>query len=198
MENIDKIKSKIKDQLLDLKKGDFTFNNNAISLNLSLTDLEYKNLLLTAQEIGIEKEKLNELINEEKEHLKKMFQPKVKVIYKLKPKEIQLGQYLKVYTKDDSGEAVEELIYIGDESFILIGHERGSLMIGDELKTITSPWSEGGYIDFEVYRDGKRFIYDDEHTIYRTRKINYIEIIEPQFDYAKLFSNETTKENDKE
>jgi len=190
MKNIDELKSKINDELLKLKKGDFTFYNNAISLNLSLTDLEYKKLLTNAQEIGVDKDKLNELINEQKDELKRSFQPKVSVVYKLKPTDLQLGQHLKIITRDDYGEAVEELIFVGNERFILIGHERESLLIGDELKSISSPWSEGGVVDFEVYRNGKRFIYDDDHTIYRTRKILYIEIIEPQFDYAKLFSDE--------
>jgi len=197
---IDELKTNIRERLLNLKTNNFSYSNNTIKLSLSLSDADYKSLIQFANKNSISQEKLNALIKEERELLQNKLQPKTTTKYKINPSEISLGQHIKIYTNDQHGEAIEELINIDYNKFILIGHERGSLLVGDVLTNTTSPWNEGGVIDFEVFRDNKKFVYDKDHTIYRTRKVKHFQLIDPQFDYDKLFPKavKTNKKKDEE
>ncbi len=188
---IDELRSAIRDKLLNLKENNFVYSQNSINLSLSLLDIDYKELMKVSDQKKIQHSLLNDLIKEERDSLQVKLQPKLTTSYKLIPAELPLGQHLKIYTSDEHGEAIEELINVGPNLFILIGHERGSLRVGDVVFSTTSPWNEGGVIDFQVYRDFKRYTFDENHTLYRTRRIKHIQLIDPQLDYDKLYSKLT-------
>ena len=173
--NVSTLKGFIKKKLV--KDVSFDIESN-ISKQISLTDKEYNEVRRESEKYDLSKSDLNKLIKEVSDNLS--LAPKIEELYKVIPTELKLGQHIKLYTTDEKGEAIEELIYMGESKFTLISHERGALLPNDELKTITSPWNVEGLIDFEVYRDNKRVIEGKDFSIYRTRRIKKIQLLTPQ------------------
>lgn len=167
-----------------VKKVTFDIGMELKDKNIRLTNKEYIEIEKEAKKYEVSKNILNELIQESIDKIS--LGPKIEEEFKVLPKDLVLGQHIKLFTDDGNGVAIEELIFIGDNRFILINHERGSLLINDELKNLTSPWNIGGYVDFEVYRDDKKVIHENKYSIYRTRKLIKIQLLIPQFDYHSL------------
>lgn len=167
-----------------VKKVTFDIGMELKDKNIRLTNKEYIEIEKEAENYEVSKSVLNELIQESIDKIS--LGPKIEEEFKILPKELTLGQHIKLFTDDGNGIAIEEFIFIGDNRFILINHERGSLLVNDELRNLTSPWNIGGYVDFEVYRNDKKVIQDNKYSIYRTRKLVKIQLLYPQFDYDSL------------
>lgn len=176
-------KTVIKRKLVKLK-----FSNGQIQTEISLSDYDYRILKAEAFKISLPEYELQKLIEDIKQTIR--LDPKVEIKYKVLLNEISLGQHIKILTRDTRGEAIEEFISLGENRFLLIYHERGALQITDELRALTSPWDVGGFIDFEVYRSGKRVTHDDDLTVYRTRIIKEIQFLVPPLEYDQLFLSE--------
>jgi len=181
--SLNTLKTTIRKKLVKLK-----ITTGIVTPEVSLSDSDYRQLKTEAERLEISESKLRGLIEEVRDTI--TLKPKEEIKYKILLKEIPLGQHVRINTKDDKGEAIEELVFIGENRFFLIHHERGSLKINDELKAITFPWEVGGFIDFEVFRDGKRISHGEDLTIYRTRPIKEIVFLHPQFDYEQLVSSD--------
>ncbi len=185
-ENVENLIKHIQKKLV--KKVTFDIGSELKGKNIKLTNKEYIEIEREAQKYEISKSRLNELIQESIDKIS--LGPRIEEEFKILPSNLDLGQHIKLYTDDGNGLAIEELIFIGDNRFILIDHERGSLLINDELKNMTSPWNISGHVDFEVYRDGEKVIHEGKYSIYRTRKLTKIQLLFPQFDYDSLDEEE--------
>jgi hypothetical protein len=179
----DRLKSLIKYKLVNLKESVLDILDGKIDLKISLSDEDFRFLEREAQKVNISRVELIRYIDEVRATIN--FSPEIRTQLKIIPAEIPLGQHIKLVTSDEKGEAIEELIYIGDNHFVLVYHERNSLRLTDVLKSRTSPWNVGGYIDFEVYRNNERVI-NGKLSIYRTRIIRQMAYLNPQIDYDKL------------
>jgi len=177
--NFHELQSAIKTKLV--KKITFDIAQGTVNFNLSLNATDFAELEQKAKELNVPKTELLKLINKAKNEI--TLEPKIVDSMKVIPHELAVGQHIKLITNDGNGEAIEELIHIKEGNFILINHERGSLLVGDHLKSVTSPWNINTKIDFEVYRDGKRYIKDDKYSIYRSRAIVKMYLLYPQFDF---------------
>ena len=191
MENkVTTLKNIIKSKMI--KDISVNFENNNVDFQISLTDHDYRILKKEADNINITKHELDKLIDKTREEIN--FKPKIKDELKIIPTELKTGQHIRLITKDEKGEAIEELIYMSNNSFILVRHERGSLKLLDELRSISSPWNIGGHIDFHVFRDGKRLIKEAKYSVYRTKNIVNIQKLIPQFDFEKFFKSKKKTE----
>lgn len=170
-----------------IKDLSFEANDEELNFRVTLTDLEYRELIKESAKIGLNKHELDKLIDQVKETIR--FDTKTKEVLKLIPALITPGQYFRLRTHDETGDAAEEFICIGSNRFILIAHERGALNLLDELRSLTSPWNVGGYIDFEVYRNDKRVVQEGDLNIYRTKPIKNIQLLEPKFDFDAFYRN---------
>jgi len=179
--NLAAFKSTIRKKMVKLKIA-----GSMVLPETSLSDFDYRQLKAEAEKLEISETNLRKLIDEVRDSIS--LQPKKEIRYKVLLHEIPFGQHIWMNTKDEKGEAIEELVFIGENRFILIHHERGSLKINDELRAMLFPWEVGGFVDFEVFRDNKRVTYSDDLTIYRTRPIKEIVFMNPQFDYEQLIS----------
>ena len=178
-----------------IKDLSFDSNDDDLNFRVTLTDLEYRELTRESVKVGLNKHQLDKLIDQVKETIR--FDTKIKEVLKIIPALITPGQYLRLRTHDETGDAVEELICIGGNRFVLIRHERASLELLDELRSLTSPWNVSGYIDFEVYRNDERVVRDSDLNVYRTKPIQNIQLLEPQFDFDAFYRNKygSEKEN---
>jgi hypothetical protein len=192
---VEHLKSLIKYKLVNFKESVLDILDGKIDLKVSLSDEDFRFLEKEALKINIKREELIRYIDEVRASIN--FAPEIKTQFKIMPTEIPLGQHIKLVTYDEKGEAIEELISIGDSHFVLIYHERNSLRLTDVLKSRTSPWNVGGYIDFEVYRNNER-VTVGKLSIYRTRTIKQMLYLNPQIDYDKLLlsDEEFTKQNE--
>ena len=193
--DVDHLKSLIKYKLVNFKESVLDILDGKIDLKVSLSDENFRFLEKEALKINVKREELIRYIDEVRGSIN--FAPEIKTQFKIIPTEIPLGQHIKLVTYDDKGEAIEELINIGDSHFVLIYHERNSLRLTDVLKSRTSPWNVGGYIDFEVYRNNER-VTVGKLSIYRTRTIKQMLYLNPQIDYDKLLlsDEEFAKQNE--
>ena len=178
-ENFFELQSAIKSKLV--KKITFDILEGTDNFNLSLNTTDFAELEQKAKELNVPKNELLKLINKTKNEI--TLEPKIIESMKVIPYDLPVGQHVKLITNDGNGEAIEEFIHIKEGNFILINHERGSLLIGDHLKSVTSPWNINTKIDFEIYRNGERFIKDDKYSIYRSRAIAKMYLLYPQFDF---------------
>lgn len=176
-------KTFIKKKLVKLK-----FSNGHIHTEISLSDYDYRILKAEAFKLNLPEHELQKMIEDVKQTIK--LDPKVEIKYKVLLNELTIGQHIRIITRDDRGEAIEEFIFLGENRFLLIYHERGALQITDELRALTSPWDVGGFIDFEVFRNGKKITHDDDLTVYRTRPIKEIQFLVPPLEYDQLFLSE--------
>lgn len=184
MNDVDRIKSLIRFKLINLKESVLDIMDGKIDLNISLSDEDFRFLEKEAQKVNISRQELIKYIDEVRASIN--FAPEIRTQIKIIPGDIPLGQHIRLVTSDEKGEAIEELIHIGDNHFVLVYHERNSLRLTDVLKSRTSPWNVGGYIDFEVYRNDDRVIVNEKLSIYRTRPIRQMAYLIPQIDYDKL------------
>lgn len=175
-----------------IKDLSFTSDDDDLSFRVTLTNLEYRELLKESAKIGVAKHELDKLIDQVKESIK--FDTKIKETLKLIPANIKIGQYLRLRTHDQTGDATEEFICFGNSRFILVKHERGALEIMDELKSLTSPWNVGGFVDFEVYRNNKQIIREGNLNVYRTKTLKNIQILDPQFDFDAFYKTQFISE----
>jgi len=137
MENkVTTLKNIIKSKMI--KDISVNFENNNVDFQISLTDHDYRILKKEADNINITKHELDKLIDKTREEIN--FKPKIKDELKIIPTELKTGQHIRLITKDEKGEAIEELIYMSNNSFILVRHERGSLKLLDELRSISSEY----------------------------------------------------------
>jgi hypothetical protein len=187
-DDIDRLKSLIKYKLINLKESVLDILNGKIDLKISLSDEDFRFLEKEAQKINITRSELIRYIDEVRAGIN--FAPETRSMFKIIPADVPLGQHIRLVTNDERGEAIEEFIYIGDNQFVLVNHERNSLMLTDVLVPRTSPWNVGGFIDFEVYRNNVRVIVNGKLSIYRTRKIKQMLYLIPQIDYDKLLLND--------
>ncbi len=170
-----------------IKDLSFDSNDDDLNFRVTLTDLEYRELTRESVKAGLNKHQLDKLIDQVKETIR--FDTKTKEVLKIIPALITPGQFVRLKTHDETGDAVEEFICIGSNRFILTNHERGALELLDELKSITSPWNVSGYIDFEVYRNDERVVQEGDLDIYRTKTIKNIQLLEPKFDFDAFYEN---------
>jgi hypothetical protein len=160
--------------------------NDSVDFRISLSGVEYRELQKESSGF-LKKYELDRLIDEVKSSIK--FDARVKEELKILPAKLELGQHIRLKTHDESGEAIEGMIHIGNDRFLLVEHERNSLELLDELQSIISPWSVGGYINFLVFRDKKQIIREGEKSVYRTKKITNIQLLNPQFDFDDFYRN---------
>lgn len=173
-----------------IKDLSFSSEEEDLSFRITLTNLEYRELLKESAKVGLTKYDLDKLIDQVKESIK--FDPKVKEVLKMIPSLMTPGQYFRLKTNDETGDAVEEFICIGSNRFVLVKHERGALTLLDELRSLTSPWNVGGFIDFEVFRNNKRVVKTSDLDVYRTKTIKNIQLLEPQFNFDEFYKNQLT------
>jgi len=101
----------------------------------------------------------------------------------IKPVDIKLGQHIKLHYQGTSGKIEEELLKIGKNEFLLIQHDRDSLMPGTILNSRSSPWEQGFEISFDFNRDNRS-------AIYRTGKLLNIELLGPNNIYRAIEEKE--------
>jgi hypothetical protein len=185
--DIERFKAQIRYRLINLRESVLNLRNGRIDLKISLSDEDYRFLRREAGKNNISRAELIKLIEEEREGIK--LNPEITFYFRIIPLEIPLGQHIRLVTSDESGEAIEELICLGDNYFILIHHERNSLHLTDILRSITSPWNTGASVTFEVFRNNSRVILNNRLSLYRTRPLKQIAFLIPQIDYDKLVLN---------
>jgi hypothetical protein len=179
MDDYNALKKQIRKKLVKL-----SINNGIPEIKMSLSESDYKSLIADSSKISVKEEELKKIIEEVRGSVK--LDPKPENKYKVLLKEIKIGQHIKLVTRDEKGEAIEELIYLGENKFFLLNHERGSLIITDELKALNFPWEIDGYIDFEVYRNNERFVFNNELTVYRTKKLKEIYFMKPPDEFDQI------------
>ncbi len=187
---LDALELSIKNKLINFKSSAFDIIQGKMNLQLSLSDQDFRVLEKEAVKQNISKQELINLIEEVRSSIN--FEPRIESKRKINIEDVKKGQHIKLTTRDEKGEAIEELIYLGDNYLILIEHERGSLKPGDLLLSVTSPWNVGAYIEFHVYRNNERVIRDGKYSIYRTKNIQSLQFLYPQFDFEKFFSSQLT------
>lgn len=184
-QNLFTLKQTIKNKLV--KDLTFDFQNEDTNFNVSLNSIEYRELLKEAANMGLSNEQLDKLISEVKSNIN--FEPKVREILKLIPSELETGQHIRLKTYDNTGIATEEFIYMGDNKFVVVKHEREALEILDILKANTIPWTVDCEAEFEVFRNNMQVVMENELSIYKTKKIQNIQLLTPQFDFDEFYLN---------
>jgi hypothetical protein len=91
--------------------------------------------------------------------------------------EAAIGQSIRLITNnnDGKGEAIEELKYLGNNTFLVLLSTRGTIRTNDFAKTLTPAWFPSIPIEFEITRNGIRF--PNANTIYSTRKVVRLEFV---------------------
>ncbi len=188
----------LKDKIKRLMIKDLSFDaaHDQTDFRIALTDHDYRLLKKETEKIQISKYELDKLIDQVRSEIK--FEPKVNEVKKVIPNELKMGQHIRLITRDEKGEALEEMIYIGEFNFVLTKHERGSLELLDELKSETSPWNLGGFIDFQVYRNGERIVKNENLSIYRTKRLTSIQLLDPQFDFEAFYKDKLEEDREKD
>lgn len=184
----DHLHTLIKQKLINFRETGINILDGKIDIKLTLTDQNFRILKREAEQLQINEEELIRMIEHVKSNI--TFEDKMEVRHKIVLPDIPMGQHIRLITSDGQGEAIEGFIYIGEYSFIVVKHERGSLLLCDHLVSVTSPWTPGGYIEFEVYRNNERVIKPGNLSLYRTKPIKQIQFLNSQFDYHQLFVRE--------
>lgn len=133
-----------------------------------------------ATELGVSTRILSEIIREVQSELNQAYTkaPKIKSIQKIVPQELKEGEIMRLKTRDEEhGSAMEELLCVDEGWFLVMGHERKILQNGDLLKVVSSPWEVNYVADFNVYRRGSQIIGKGGQDIYRTRRIEEIQLL---------------------
>lgn len=113
--------------------------------------------------------------------------------------DIAVGQHLVVHTLDrDVGKNCLELLAVGnsqdkkEQSFLVLGTDRGVLRAGDLLVPVNNKWNRGYFVQFAVYRDEKRYPSDDVY--YQTYAIDFFEFLNPSPMHEIMDEEELLKE----
>lgn len=104
------------------------------------------------------------------------------------PGKIKIEQHLRIDHVTDNRKNTEDLLKIGKEKYLLINHDRGALMPGTILKTKTSPWQIGSFVEFVVVPKTEKA--PSRQTIYKTGEIISISMITPSELYQFLEPDE--------
>jgi len=149
----------------------------------SISDNEWQELVLEAGKYGIAEEPLRKIVKEIDDQT--TFYPKREISFNLNPDDIKAGQHLCLHTiSPEYGPAQLELLCLEPCRFFVLKSDRNVLIFEDELESITKPWNVGFIADFLVFREGKR--YPDTTHVYRTYKIDKIELLHPADVYELL------------
>lgn len=134
-----------------------------------------------AAKMGIHPTKLGELILERTRlrNQQNLRGPKQRIRQSIAPQHLKMGQHIRLDTIDDDlGRSREELVYMGENCFFLLHHNAGVLNLGDFLISHTAPWQVDFKCDFSVYRGKKQLLGPTGESIYRTRRITEISIMD--------------------
>ncbi len=109
---------------------------------------------------------------------------------------IALGQHFEIHFEHPhTGYGKIELVCSENHRFIVLGSSISGLNILDELEAVTLVWNPGFFIDFAVFRKGKR--YPDKKTKLAIGKYAYLLIYEPSAVYEIIDSDKDFAKKEK-
>ncbi|MEM9821771.1 MAG: hypothetical protein AAF985_11895 [Bacteroidota bacterium] len=155
------------------------FDVPEITLNRS----DKRTLFLEGKLYGYDQQKVSELVREVLDKGIK-FSTSIKKERSVLPTEIKMEQHFKIEHLTDNRTNIDEFLKIGKRKYLLINHDRGSLLPGTVLKTKTSPWQVGSFIEFVVVLSKTEN--KPTQTIYKTGEIISISFVKPSELYQYL------------
>ena len=165
---------------------DARFNPINQELDVSRIDLnrtDRKVLILEGRLYGYGESEVNRFIQE---IVNEGFRLNTKIVesHSISPATIKSSQHLRITSTAENRTYVDELLKINERFYLLVQHNRGSLMPGFLLETITSPWQTGSYIEFKIVKD--ELSENLGGCLYKTGTIVSIEFLNPSLLYEAL------------